>query len=322
MERAWLSLGSNLAPRQHLGAALAELRARFGVLAVSPTYVFPAVGFDGPDFWNLAVGLDSDLEPAALNTWLHAPEDPATAAAATCRATPRARRRGHRAVRPARAARRGQPEVPRGELKHAFVPAPGRHRTRRAPPAGRPYPEPRCGRRMPTMARSMPWPCRPAGQRQPREAATAAAVHWVLRGAVADLVVVALLGGEDVALDVHAGGRVEGTRAMPIQACLAWSSGSKNSTEPQREQKPRRALDDEANQPIASAPWMVTRLRGGTSVLASTCSGPAPAARAVAQLAWAEFARHLETYRPHRHEPRCTVDLRHGKDAGSAAGAA
>ncbi|HOV59119.1 MAG TPA: 2-amino-4-hydroxy-6-hydroxymethyldihydropteridine diphosphokinase [Rhodanobacteraceae bacterium] len=121
MERAWLSLGSNLAPRQHLGAALAELRARFGVLAVSPTYVFPAVGFDGPDFWNLAVGLDSDLEPAALNAWLHALED----RHGRRRDVPRYASRtldvdivlfGQRVLRG-----EGNLEVPRGELKHAFV---------------------------------------------------------------------------------------------------------------------------------------------------------------------------------------------------------
>ncbi|NCT68500.1 MAG: 2-amino-4-hydroxy-6-hydroxymethyldihydropteridine diphosphokinase [Rhodanobacteraceae bacterium] len=74
-QRAWLSLGSNLEPERHLRAALAELRERFGDLVVSPVYRFPAVGFDGPDFLNLAVGLDSDLDPFALNDWLHALED-------------------------------------------------------------------------------------------------------------------------------------------------------------------------------------------------------------------------------------------------------
>jgi 2-amino-4-hydroxy-6-hydroxymethyldihydropteridine diphosphokinase len=75
MARAYLSLGSNLAPERHLAAALAELRAAFGILAVSPVYRSAAVGFDGPDFLNLAVGLDTDLAPEALDTWLHALED-------------------------------------------------------------------------------------------------------------------------------------------------------------------------------------------------------------------------------------------------------
>jgi 2-amino-4-hydroxy-6-hydroxymethyldihydropteridine diphosphokinase len=75
MHRAWLSLGSNLEPQRHLRAALAELRARFGAVQVSPAYRFAAVGFDGPDFINLAAGLDSDLDAPALNDWLHALED-------------------------------------------------------------------------------------------------------------------------------------------------------------------------------------------------------------------------------------------------------
>jgi 2-amino-4-hydroxy-6-hydroxymethyldihydropteridine diphosphokinase len=75
MPRAWLSLGSNLEPERHLRAALAALRVRFGELVVSPTYRFAAVGFEGPDFLNLAVGLDTDLDPPALNDWLHALED-------------------------------------------------------------------------------------------------------------------------------------------------------------------------------------------------------------------------------------------------------
>jgi 2-amino-4-hydroxy-6-hydroxymethyldihydropteridine diphosphokinase len=73
--RAWLSLGSNLEAERHLRLALAELRARSGAVLVSPAYRFPAVGFDGPDFVNLAAGIDSDLDPSALKDWLHALED-------------------------------------------------------------------------------------------------------------------------------------------------------------------------------------------------------------------------------------------------------
>lgn len=75
MARAYLSLGSNLQPRQHLPAAVRELRQRFGTLLVSPAYRSASVGFDGADFVNLAVGLDTDLSPTALNDWLHQLED-------------------------------------------------------------------------------------------------------------------------------------------------------------------------------------------------------------------------------------------------------
>jgi len=73
--RAYLSLGSNVAPEVHLRAAIEALRARFGGIVVSPVYRTPAVGFDGPAFLNAAVIIDSDLEPQPLSDWLHALED-------------------------------------------------------------------------------------------------------------------------------------------------------------------------------------------------------------------------------------------------------
>jgi 2-amino-4-hydroxy-6-hydroxymethyldihydropteridine diphosphokinase len=121
MTRAYLSLGSNLEPETHLRAALADLRARFGAIDVSPVYRYPAVGFDGPDFLNLAVGIDSDLEPEALNDWLHALED----RHGRRRDVPRFSSRtldvdivlfGDRVLKGA-----GNLEVPRPELRHAFV---------------------------------------------------------------------------------------------------------------------------------------------------------------------------------------------------------
>jgi len=121
MSHAYLSLGSNLEPEKHLRAALSELRARFGDIVVSPVYRCKAVGFDGPDFLNLAVAIDTDLDPAALNDWLHALED----------------RHGRRREVPRFSSRtldvdivlyddlvlngEGHLELPRPELKHAFV---------------------------------------------------------------------------------------------------------------------------------------------------------------------------------------------------------
>ena len=121
MTRVWLSLGSNLEPGKNLHAALIELRARFGALIVSPVYRFPAVGFDGPDFLNLAVGIDTDLSAMVLNDWLHSLED----------------RHGRRRDVPRFSSRTldldivlfgdqilrgpGNLEIPRPELKYAFV---------------------------------------------------------------------------------------------------------------------------------------------------------------------------------------------------------
>lgn len=73
--RAWLSLGSNIAPERHIDAALAALRSRFGALQVSRVWRSAPVGFVGPEFHNIAVGLDSDLPPRELRAWLHALEE-------------------------------------------------------------------------------------------------------------------------------------------------------------------------------------------------------------------------------------------------------
>ncbi|MGB3748801.1 MAG: 2-amino-4-hydroxy-6-hydroxymethyldihydropteridine diphosphokinase [Rhodanobacter sp.] len=121
MARVYLSLGSNLEPRKHLAAALAALRERFGNIRVSPAYRSQSVGFDGADFVNLAVGLDTDLPPEALNAWLHALED----------------RQGRRRDVPRYSDRTldvdivfyddrvidgpGHLQIPRKELQHAFV---------------------------------------------------------------------------------------------------------------------------------------------------------------------------------------------------------
>jgi len=119
--RVYLSLGSNLEPHRHLRAALTELREHFGELVVSPAYRSASVGFDGAAFVNLAVGLDTELEPEALNDWLHALED----------------RHGRRRDVPRYSDRTldvdivfyddlvldgpGHLQIPRNELQHAFV---------------------------------------------------------------------------------------------------------------------------------------------------------------------------------------------------------
>jgi 2-amino-4-hydroxy-6-hydroxymethyldihydropteridine diphosphokinase len=121
MARVYLSLGSNVEPVRYLRVALEALRERFGTLDISPAYRSAAVGFDGADFINLAVGLDTDLSPEALNDWLHALED----------------RNGRRRDVPRYADRTldvdivlyddlvtqgpGHLDIPRKELKHAFV---------------------------------------------------------------------------------------------------------------------------------------------------------------------------------------------------------
>ncbi len=75
MGLALLSLGSNLAPERHLRAAAVDLRARFPGVRFSAVLRTPAEGFEGPDFLNAGAVLEADLDPVALDAWLHALED-------------------------------------------------------------------------------------------------------------------------------------------------------------------------------------------------------------------------------------------------------
>ncbi|MEJ2455662.1 MAG: 2-amino-4-hydroxy-6-hydroxymethyldihydropteridine diphosphokinase [Candidatus Thiodiazotropha sp.] len=64
--RAWLSLGSNVDPRRQIGDALSALRQRFGELVISPIYESQAVGFNGDNFHNLVVGIETELQASEL----------------------------------------------------------------------------------------------------------------------------------------------------------------------------------------------------------------------------------------------------------------
>jgi 2-amino-4-hydroxy-6-hydroxymethyldihydropteridine diphosphokinase len=75
MHFAYLSIGSNLDPERHLRVAVDALHERFGDVVLSSVLRTPAIGFDGPDFFNAAAIVRTDMGPYALDTWLHALED-------------------------------------------------------------------------------------------------------------------------------------------------------------------------------------------------------------------------------------------------------
>jgi 2-amino-4-hydroxy-6-hydroxymethyldihydropteridine diphosphokinase len=55
-------------------AAIHDLGVIFGKLIVSPVYETPAEGFDGDDFYNLVIGLQTELPFASLHAGLRAIE--------------------------------------------------------------------------------------------------------------------------------------------------------------------------------------------------------------------------------------------------------
>lgn len=64
MAVVYLGLGSNLNPTENLRLALRELRKRFTVVAVSPVYRNEPVGFEGGDFLNAVVCIETGSSPA------------------------------------------------------------------------------------------------------------------------------------------------------------------------------------------------------------------------------------------------------------------
>lgn len=121
MSTAYLSLGSNREPEHHLREAIAALRRHFGRIVLSKVYRTRAVGFDGGDFLNAAAIIETSLDPFALNAWLHALED----AHGRDRSGPRF---GDRTLDidivlfdDLVLQDDGHLQIPRDELKHAFV---------------------------------------------------------------------------------------------------------------------------------------------------------------------------------------------------------
>ena len=71
MAKVFIGVGSNINREQNIRSAIALLRVRFGELLLSPVYESEAVGFEGENFYNLVVALESDLEPQQLTRVLH-----------------------------------------------------------------------------------------------------------------------------------------------------------------------------------------------------------------------------------------------------------
>jgi 2-amino-4-hydroxy-6-hydroxymethyldihydropteridine diphosphokinase len=121
MPKAYLSLGSNQDPETHLAEAVESLRDTFGNIVLSDWMRTKAVGFDGPDFINGAAIIETDWDVHTLDQWLHALEDA----------------HGRRRDVPRFSSRTldidiifyddlildgpGSLQIPRPELKHAFV---------------------------------------------------------------------------------------------------------------------------------------------------------------------------------------------------------
>ncbi|MGI9202065.1 MAG: 2-amino-4-hydroxy-6-hydroxymethyldihydropteridine diphosphokinase [Woeseiaceae bacterium] len=67
MAKIYLGLGSNVDPHKYLRLGIRELGLHFGVLELSNVYRSKAVGFEGEDFLNLVVGLETEMSPLEIH---------------------------------------------------------------------------------------------------------------------------------------------------------------------------------------------------------------------------------------------------------------
>lgn len=67
MATVYLGLGSNVDAGRNLALGVGELRQAYGDLRLSPVYRSAPVGFDGDDFLNLVVELETGESPRAIH---------------------------------------------------------------------------------------------------------------------------------------------------------------------------------------------------------------------------------------------------------------
>jgi len=75
MAEVFIGIGSNIEPEKNIPDCIGILQSRFGQLTLSPVYESEPVGFHGANFYNMVVGLITDLVPDELVDCLHTIEN-------------------------------------------------------------------------------------------------------------------------------------------------------------------------------------------------------------------------------------------------------
>ncbi len=70
MPRIYIGVGSNIKPKHHIHTAFNFFKSTFNKPIFSSVYCSHAIGFDGADFYNAVVGIDSDIDIKQLLTQL------------------------------------------------------------------------------------------------------------------------------------------------------------------------------------------------------------------------------------------------------------
>ena len=73
-QRVYVGIGSNIDKERNVSLCVRALRETFGALELSPVYESRAVGFDGGNFYNMAVSFETVSTPRAVLDALRAIE--------------------------------------------------------------------------------------------------------------------------------------------------------------------------------------------------------------------------------------------------------
>ena len=71
MAKAFIGVGSNIDREENIRAALKALCKSFSAVVASKVYESSSVGFEGDNFFNLVVGIETELSPRELQDRLH-----------------------------------------------------------------------------------------------------------------------------------------------------------------------------------------------------------------------------------------------------------
>lgn len=75
MTRVYLSIGSNIEREHNLRSSVHQIGKLYAPLSLSSVYQSRAVGFDGPDFYNMVVAFDTDESLSEVYACLRGIED-------------------------------------------------------------------------------------------------------------------------------------------------------------------------------------------------------------------------------------------------------
>ncbi len=74
MPRVYIGIGTNIDREHNLRAGVRALREHFGSVDLSTVYETEAIGFEGDNFYNMVVGVNTDLTAQQVYETLHAIE--------------------------------------------------------------------------------------------------------------------------------------------------------------------------------------------------------------------------------------------------------